>query len=459
MKMKYLRIIVRGRSDASAVEKSLKLFYPEWEVDVDTLKGARRIEDVIAQFDRLLGEENLRRYFYTILLLGREDRELSLEISRRYVDNFFIVHTLPRSKVRNMRLEHIMWELERARSIIRNCVGWHNGSYIFTPKHGLIDDLLTEPYSDSFIMYGKGVDVLSKIAGYRFKGTLLLIRGLGGLHKVYAGDKLVGYIEIPDKGSKPSFKTVDKNQQYIEGPSLRDVIWKNREIIERLESKTIMFMKSIFPNPSTVIVPWSGGKDSTVALILALKAYGKRRVVAVYCDTGAEFPHTQNYVEDVAKKLGVSIVTTYAGIDREILRRRQLPTHSNRWCTIMKVNSIEKTIGELVSDPETTILVLGDRDSESEPRSRRPVVRVNTRINVTEIAPLKMWGTAHVQTYLLKNNIGLNPLYDLGFYRIGCYICPSLRSWEKFVMRETGIYNELRGKVVLGEFLDIMMQD
>ncbi len=455
--MKYLRVIVRGRSDASAVEKSLRLFYPEWDIDVDTLKGARRIEDVAARLSRLLGESS-KSYFYTVLLLGREDKELGLEITRRYVDNFFIVHILPRGKVRNTRLEHIMWELEKARSTIRNSVGWHDGSYVFTPRYGLIDDLLVEPYSDSFVVYGKGVEVLSKIAGYKFEGTLLLIRGLGGLHKVYAGNKLVGYMEIPDSGFKPSFKFISKSQRYVEGPSLRKVIRRNELIVRKLEDKTIMFMKSVFPNPSTVIIPWSGGKDSTAALILALKAYGKKRVTAIYCDTGAEFPHTQYYVERLAEKLGIRVITTYAGVDKEILKRRELPTHDNRWCTIMKVNSIEKTIKDLITDPEATILVLGDRDSESEPRSRRPAVRINTRIGITELAPLKMWGTVHVQTYLLKNDIGLNPLYDLGFYRIGCYICPSLRSWEKFVMRETGIYDELRGKVPLSEFLD-MMQD
>jgi len=97
----------------------------------------------------------------------------------------------------------------------------------------------------------------------------------------------------------------------------------------------------------------------------------------------------------------------------------------------MKIEAVEKAIAELAHG--NTLVVTGDRDAESRSRSMRSPSR-NTSLNVKTVSPIKLWSTAHTQLYLLRKKIPLNPLYLHGFYRIGCYICPALRSIEKYII-------------------------
>jgi len=70
-----------------------------------------------------------------------------------------------------------------------------------------------------------------------------------------------------------------------------------------------------------------------------------------------------------------------------------------------------------------------------------------------QVAPIKMWNVTHTQLYPLQNNIPLNPLYELGFYRLGCYICPALRSWEIMIMKFTPLKNILGNLPFYKEFI------
>lgn len=71
------------------------------------------------------------------------------------------------------------------------------------------------------------------------------------------------------------------------------------------------------------------------------------------------------------------------------------------------------------------------------------------------LAPIKQWSTLHIQLYMIMNNIPLNPLYIKGFYRIGCYICPALRSWELYIMlNDPEIRNMLEDKRLYKLFLE-----
>jgi len=48
-------------------------------------------------------------------------------------------------------------------------------------------------------------------------------------------------------------------------------------------------------------VSYSGGKDSTATLLWTLSKYGKKDIVTVFNDTGAEFPETYEYLEYIEK--------------------------------------------------------------------------------------------------------------------------------------------------------------
>ncbi len=417
-----LTVIVRGRKDAAAVKAMAQRFYPEWGLEVKTLQGVRTVDKAAEKLSEILS----RPGFY-ILLLGREDEKLAQSL-RDKLPPTATVHLVPRSKVRNARLEMLAAELARARAKLRVSVGWAGEARAYKlssspPIHDVLER--PEPSFEIYLGLGATSKLIEKISGVKIGLNPLILRTVGEEHLVFSGDKLVARVYIRDGGFQPR---VEKVSDHVENVDLEKTIEVNSTVLEAFERASIEFLRSL-GDYDTVIVPWSGGKDSTAALILALKTYGHKRVTAVFGDTGTEFPQTLEYVEKVSKMLGVRMVRAYAGIDRALAEGKPLPTHDNRWCTELKVRAIEEKAAELAQG--RTLVIVGDRDAESPRRSIRPPLRKTQYVEGIDVAtPLRLWSAMHIQLYILKHGIPLNPLYLMGFYRIGCYMCPALRSWE-----------------------------
>lgn len=122
------------------------------------------------------------------------------------------------------------------------------------------------------------------------------------------------------------------------------------------------------------------------------------------------------------------------------MRVRGNPTIDNRWYTHLKIRALYDCIRRLA---DNSVVIVGDKDVESRLSSLRPPVRRHQF--VFQVAPIKMWPTWLTQLYLIHNNLPLNELYYHGFYRIGCRICPSLRGWEKAIMRRLGLSSDVLG--------------
>jgi len=442
-----LRIIVRSKRDADAVKAVIRKFYQGWGLNVETLKGARSIDKAMEILEKYKHSSE-----FIIVILGREDREIASTLESQTPLNF-IIHTIPFTKVRNMRIEQLFHELELAKSKIRLTVTWDSIRKVFILQRGGIplEDLKFNPAFDVFFGLGEKTKAyLSTIIGGRIGLNPLLVREFGGLHKVYCGPRKTGILRIPDEGIEPWGEKFTNEVYDVE---LSKLIESNSHVLKLYESVSLKFLKRFRDWADTVIIPWSGGKDSTAALLLALKVFGSKKVTAIYANTGLEFPWTLEYVEKVTKLLNVKVYTVYVGLNEELRRGRSLPTHSNRWCTGLKINAIEKAVNELAQG--NTLVVIGDRDAESERRGRRPLAKFIASDRLI-VAPIKLWSAAHVQLYLTLNNIPLNPLYTIGFYRIGCYICPALRSWEVYLMmRDSELVNSLISQPFYRDFINL----
>ena len=136
-----------------------------------------------------------------------------------------------------------------------------------------------------------------------------------------------------------------------------------------------------------------------------------------------------------------------------MINHRGLPTKKNRWCTLRKTKAFKKKLEKYKRKYDKILVIVGDRDAESEARARKPPVR--KRDKYLEVAPIKQWSTALVQLYVHKHGLPNNPLYDLGFYRLGCYICPSLTSLERIIMIEK-LYDELRDLKWFKEYIEYL---
>ena len=430
-------IIVRSSKDKSAVEYALLKFYGnDPAMQVETLGGARKCDDILKSVLDIVRDDDVY-----LLLLGRESEECAKTIAREAPPNLY-VHVVPRKKVRNLRIEHLAWEIAKAKALIRSRISWlsQRSAYaLFNSSSGHDLGIEPDPAIDTFFLISEGSKHLFKVSGVRCS-LPLLSRGYGGEHDVYCGPKRVCRIKIPDEFAEIS---VEKLDEVCEQPSIESTLEVNAKIVDIVIERGARIMRAFSEGFNNIVVPLSGGKDSALCLYIATRVFEPHRIMAVYVDTGVEFPQTREYVEKLASNLGVNLVKIRAPIREEIIRRGEYPTHASRWCTEIKVSTLEKFVRSLKG---RTLVVIGDRDAESRSRSWRPTVRDAN--GVRYVAPIKPWSTAHVQITLLKLGIGMNPLYELGFYRIGCYVCPSLRSWELGIIESRS-----------DEFRDVLLDD
>lgn len=64
-----------------------------------------------------------------------------------------------------------------------------------------------------------------------------------------------------------------------------------------------------------VIVNFSGGKDSTVAILEAIKRYPKEEITLCYQDTGADYIETPEHVRKIANLLELELVELKPSLD------------------------------------------------------------------------------------------------------------------------------------------------
>jgi phosphoadenosine phosphosulfate reductase len=203
-----------------------------------------------------------------------------------------------------------------------------------------------------------------------------------------------------------------------------DAVHANVDVLAQAEGEAVAFVRQVQDQfPIQANVSYSGGKDSLVTLLVALKALGK--VPLLFADTGLEFPETYENVREVASAFGLEVITCQ-GEERfwEGFEAYGPPAVNRRWCCkaakLIPVHEvIRDTWGECLS-------FIGQRKYESARRMRSGRVWRNNHIrNQVSAAPIQHWTALHVWLYLFREHAPYNPLYSRRIDRIGCYMCPS----------------------------------
>jgi cysteine desulfurase / selenocysteine lyase len=204
-------------------------------------------------------------------------------------------------------------------------------------------------------------------------------------------------------------------------------IEKNRYHLKNLERTAIRTIKHHMKDRPTVNVSFSGGKDSTAILHLARKAGVKN---AFFIDTNLEFPETLEFVQSQ----GVEVVGG-AGDFWQAVEKAGPPGKDNRWCCkFQKLRPLKLYLA--TTGPCVTIQ--GNRWYESWNRATLEETSQNPdnplQLNVS---PIRNWRAIEVFLYLWWLKVPMNPLYEKGIERIGCFLCPAMLESEYEMIRQS----------------------
>lgn len=275
--------------------------------------------------------------------------------------------------------------------------------------------------------------------------------------------RMGGYVGVARRtGGGRRFKVKDaapRGFRKLAQGGAEDVVSVNQQVLKESVREAKAFIVKAYRSiqgSGKAAVSFSGGADSTATLFLAAEALGPGKVVAVYSDTGLEFPESLRYAEQVASRLGVELVVLEPSARLvDLVGEKGLMSVDDRWCTrILKLEPLRK----FYSSSGLKLYFDGARDYESFNRARTPRLGYNPLIpGVKRALPIKQWPRLLVQAYLYSVKTPLNPLYDQGFTRIGCVACPAMHLYELHLSfsKHRGIHEELAkaAGVSMGDYL------
>jgi 3'-phosphoadenosine 5'-phosphosulfate sulfotransferase (PAPS reductase)/FAD synthetase len=208
-----------------------------------------------------------------------------------------------------------------------------------------------------------------------------------------------------------------------------------------------------------VVVPVSGGKDSQACLKLAIGKYGADNVLGLFCDTKFEHPLTYKHISDLADRYGVAIAKVNAGsVESKVLKYGRFPGGGARHCTDeLKIRPSRDFYREFAKKNGPFEIWYGVRSDESAQRTKRyaekfydelyPVHEympnkfpkyLTNKYGIYVRMPILEWTYDEVINFLDGEQ---NPLYDMGFDRVGCFPClAGGDAWKEkaFFFDETG---------------------
>ena len=203
------------------------------------------------------------------------------------------------------------------------------------------------------------------------------------------------------------------------------------EILKTLENESIEILRetaAAFRNP---VLMYSIGKDSSVLLHLARKAFYPSPIPfkLLHVDTTWKFKEMIAFRDEVVRDLGLNLIvhTNQSGVDAGI---NPFTSGISEYTRIMKTVALREAldkygfdaaIGGSRRDEEKSrakerIFSVRDEGHRWNPRAQRPELwrTYNTKLaqgQTMRVFPLSDWTEADIWNYILQENIYVNPLY------------------------------------------------
>lgn len=187
------------------------------------------------------------------------------------------------------------------------------------------------------------------------------------------------------------------------------------------ETKTDIAIKFIrrYEPAEGYFLGFSGGKDSVVLYDIVIRSGVKFK--AYYSCTGIDPPEITRFIRQ--NYSDVQWLFPKQSFFKELIKRGY-PTIFQRWCCDFLKKAPAKNI-------QLKHRLMGIRAEESFKRKKRG--DINCSPKYTTYNPIFFWLEYEIWEYVERNNLPYCSLYDEGFDRIGCVICPFIcgtNSWK-----------------------------
>lgn len=201
--------------------------------------------------------------------------------------------------------------------------------------------------------------------------------------------------------------------------------------LKRLEAESIEIMREVVAEFTTPVMLYSIGKDSSVMLHIAIKAFypAPPPFPILHVDTTWKFREMITFRDETAKRLGLNLIIykNQEGLDRGI---NPFDSGSSVHTHVMKTEALKQALDKYKFDAafagarrdeeksraKERIFSFRSKGHVWDPRNQRPELwnLFNTRIGPGEsirVFPLSNWTERDVWTYILMKNIPVVPLY------------------------------------------------
>lgn len=264
--------------------------------------------------------------------------------------------------------------------------------------------------------------------------------------------------------------------------------------LEELEAQSVYILREAYAKFKSLVMLWSIGKDSTVMLWLAKKAFGGHvPFPLVHIDTGFKIPEMIEYRDKLALELGLNMIV---GQNKEALAKKETfpdgKLNRIQCCKALKTEALRNTLAgswpryrldhhkksyvlDQDREPYTGVIV-GARADEEGSRSKERYFSPRDKNNDWDvndqppelwnqfktdfapgthlrIHPLLDWTELDIWLYIQKEKIPLTSLYfsreGKRYRSLGCYPCTKPVESEATTVAE--IIEELRS----GKFSNI----
>ncbi len=201
--------------------------------------------------------------------------------------------------------------------------------------------------------------------------------------------------------------------------------------LQRLEAEAIFIMREVAATFAKPVMMYSIGKDSSVMLHLARKAFfpGPLPFPLLHIDTGWKFKEMIRFRDETAKKYGLDLIvhTNEEGRAKGI---NPFDYGSSNYTQVMKTEALKQALtmhafdaafggarrDEEKSRAKERIFSFRSANHVWDPKNQRPELwsLYNTRISPGEsirVFPLSNWTELDIWQYILAEDIPIVPLY------------------------------------------------